>query len=523
MKCRPKRVDLFNFLVTTLVLIFVLAETAFAKKAKDIYIYGNTLEYDKNAGNITVSGNVKIVYSGYNILSSYALFDIESKVLEFPYKFNIIRASQNISADRMVYDFSKYKGTAHKLYAEMEEMTIKGDKVSFETDKITIEGADFTSCNLRDPHYLIKAREIHLYPAWGFFVSFDNIMQTHLLPFSPWLPTYIHGSTTYSMLGSSTPVPELGSNHREGGYIKQKYGYFLNEKSTGTLDFGYTQNLGLFAGFSHGYVVDEKSYINLRIHYLERDDFEGGLEYNYEIIEEEHDTSEKETDIEGFFSKFSIRQDLPSTKIKVLLQHREIIHDSRVSYRPFTGISVSQFDLLQTGWITSGEISAAKILEEAVARDGTLVREIESGKASLYGKFGKKFNLQQKLDLDTDLYFFGDWYGNNDKWQRMFISAKMSWETPVLRPCISYTKKLYNNGKTPFEFERIYALQHDEIGIELLQDFGDLEAALVMNYEIEQKNFRNLNAVLYFDMHCMRLSLIWETIRGQFSFGFEIM
>jgi hypothetical protein len=502
--------------VYILIAVLIWVGAINAKQAREILIEGDTISCDLAVGNVNASGNVKLNYRGYDIYSESIFYSVPEDTLWFPKRFQMQKASQNIVANDLEYHFDTSQGEAITLDAKISRLNIKGDKIVFMPDKIIIHGAKFTTCDQDDQHYWVKSNKMFLYPQWGFFVSWDNVFHTSFLPLDPWVPTYIYGSRTYSLVGSSTPIPEIGANKREGGYAKQRYGYFFNEKSTGTLDFGYTQNLGFFVGFNHGFGLNEISNLNLRAHYLERDDFEGAVEYRLDIAKRNQRSHDTEDVIGGFFKKFT-PEELPSSRLTLLMQHREILLDSRVSYLPKVQFEVNEYNILDLGVYFNAMTSIGRVQEETFENEFN-----KAGERSLSGGLRKNFELSKDWYLETRAFFIGDWYDSGERWRRSFFATTLGWECPILQPRLSYTKKLSNNGATPFEFKRMYALRNDEIGLELTQEFGWTELALDADYEIEDKKFRNFDLIASVRFHCWRLVVRWLMQQRQFTLGVDI-
>jgi hypothetical protein len=506
---------LFSF--TTIVLfalIFLFSNELHAKPKYKVILEGDEVTYDLVSGNVNANGNVKINFRGYDIYSDKVLFSVPKGLLKFPNEFNMVKASQNIKAKEFSYDFRAYDGRSSNLDAKISRLKIKGKEILFESDKAVINDVSFTTCEEEDPHYRVEAKKMFLYPQWGFFVSWDNVFNFSLLPIKPWIPTYIYGSRTYSLVGSSTPIPEIGGNKREGGYVKQRYGYYLNENSTGTLDFGYTQNLGVFLGFNHGFGLSEGNKLNIRTHYLERDDYEGAIEYQLDIGSRDNVVAEDDY-VGSFFSGFTQKK-LPSGRLTVLMQHREIIADSRVSFRPEIKFDVNEYNILDSGVLFTSSVGYARVEEETIEEEFNKANE-----KSLSGGLRKRLSFGDKW-LDMEFFGIGDWYNTGEIWRRSFAKTKIGWDASFLKPIVSYTKKLSNTGETPFEYKRMYALSEDEVGLSLTQDLGWCEVGLLMDYMLMQKSFRNLDIITKINFHCWKAVVTYLVKQKEFTLGVEI-
>jgi hypothetical protein len=496
------------------IIICAFAQINLAIDTSNMQISADEIEYDKEASRVMASENVLIKYKGYDIYTKQVLYDFNKEIMKFPYRFKLRREGQELVSEGLTYELKKSEGEADTLDAKIERLHIRGKKIIFKPNKIIIQDASFTTCESDEKHYTATAREIYLYPNLGFFVSFDNVMKTTYLPFSLWMPTYVYGSQ--SQMASSTPIPEMGATAREGGYIKQKYGYFFHEQSNGTLDIGYAQKAGAYLGFSHNVLIDESNNFNLRSHYYTNDKLEGAVEYNYDIIKPRKKSGENEI-AQDIFSRFSPIGNLPPTRFKMLWQHREIIHESRISHMPKLQLEANNITLFDTGIFFNGKTFYSRVWEDRLNNP-----EVRANQSHFDGAIGRVFDLTQHVKFETQALVYGDKYSTGDTWKRIFGCFKFEIESNFLNPKISYLRKLYNDGQTPFEYEDIFARKYDEIGLELTQNFGNNMVGIQFDYEIERKGFRNMYYLAGFDMHCWRAIIKWDARFGQFNFGVDI-
>lgn len=483
----------------------------------DLDIYGDQIDYDKNQGKINATGNVAIRYKNYNINTAAIKYDLFNQKLECPDQFQIQKTGQKLKTKFFYYDFGKSTGEADDLDAQIERMRISGKKVQLFPDKAIIHTADFTTCD--EPvtkHYIIEAKRIELYPKWGFFVAFDNTLTTTFLPFRPWVPTYIYGAGGLISKGT-TPIPEMGSSKREGGYIKQRYGYFQSEKSNGTVDLAYYQNLGLSAGVSHFQMLDTSNYFNTRLHYYERDGIDGALEFHKTLLEGQTNENEPDTVINTFLNRLGNGSYLPLSQLSILLQHREIMNDSRVSYVPMAKLDTNQFIIPYVGAYINNSIYAAKIKEDTI--DNAIIEDRNYGFSAT---LGKQMGLGKNMVVEGSVTTFQDWYDSGARWRRVFARCDWGINDIFLNPRIGFTKKLQNSGNTPFEFQRLFALQDDEINLSVKENFGALLLGAQVDYELPNKRYRNVMIITGWKLHCWQLNVLWNTILGQFQLGVDI-
>lgn len=88
------------------------------------------------------------------------------------------------------------------------------------------------------------------------------------------------GGKSYGIWSNQTAIPEIGTNPEEGFFIKEKFGYYFNEKLAGTVDLNYLANYGFDFGFNYNYRFGEYNIGNFRIHNVTRTGWEGGMIHN---------------------------------------------------------------------------------------------------------------------------------------------------------------------------------------------------------------------------------------------------
>jgi hypothetical protein len=524
----PSRVNksrLFFFCIlrqNILLFIFLIFFSAwlnnqlFAAGFRDIVLEADYISYGNVSKNVLASGNANVIVRGYNVSTDQIIFNFKKKKLRIPGDFVIKKKLQNIDAKDFTYDFNIYEGEASSVNAQIERLHIVGTKLVFMPDKLLLEQASFTTCDKDHPHYEVKADQLYIYPQWGFFVAFNNFVRANFLPIQLWVPTYVYGAASYGLIGSSTPIPVIGSNQKEGMYIKHKFGYYHNEKSSGTIDVGLTEKLGYLVGGSHSLIIDQFQAINVRGHYIEKDDFEGRFAYMVDVIKGKDSLVDEENIIENMFSKFSLPLDLPRTRFSVILQHREIDIDSRVSYMPDINLDISNYQFAK---LVDLDLTCKLGRVEEETATGNYY---ESNRLNIDASLRKDFYVTDYGKMDVRVYGSGFWYSGNRKWQRLFTSLGWSWEEAFLKPRISYSKKIINNGSSPFEFESKYAMQTDELGAHFAQEIGSLELLMDADYSLEEHKLRNFDMTVIFPFHCWRGSFTWKGMQGYMQFGFDI-
>lgn len=477
-------------------------------------IEADTIVYDRSEHLLTASDNVQVFYDDNQVFGDAFQFDYENELLWFPKTMTISQQNSRVQVTNLSYSMKTYEGAADSIEGKLDRLIIKGGAIAFTPEFITIASPSFTTCDLPDnKHYYLESRKMILYPQWGFMVAFDNTLHTPVLPFPFWVPTYIYGSKRYSLLASASPIPDVGSNAREGGYVKQKIAYFFDNRSNGTLDLGYTQNQTWYFGFNHGQLLTENQALNLRWHYLGYDGTEGALVYSINL--NTVPTTGKKNLFGSLFS--SLNEDaFRLSRLSLQAIYRELNNDSRVSYWPQAQLDLNRVELGNSEIFWTNTFLVGQLQEETPQR--AIIRSSRKGSDT---NFHKQLFKDATWGATADLNYYGYWYDASD-WQRLFGRVGFDWYWPVLNPRVSYSKRLGLGGMSPFEFENKYAQVGDEIGFGVSHDFGTIGVFSEGDYSLDDKVFRNFDVGVKLTDHCWRTIVRWKMQQAQFQFGVEL-
>lgn len=487
------------------------AETVPSPSAGCIILEAEHVEFNRVSGNVTATHSVALSYKGVTLNTEILHYNPYLRELEIPGAFSVTRSKINLQAEQLTYRFSLVSGEAYRISASIDRVHIKGEKIIFSAEKIEVREASFTTCDQDPNHYRIKSKTLYIYPELGFMVAFDNWIQAGVLPFEIWVPTFVYGSTY--LLGAGAPIPQVGTTQREGAYVKTKIGYFVNPYSSGTVDVGYLSQLGVYGGVTHQVVLNELSQLGLSAHAVGSDGFEGGMIYTLGISPKTE--SRGETQLETWMHKFSDSV-LPLSQFTLQYTFGELINDSRVDKTPVLGFAYNKLPVSLLGAETSGKVYMGHFLENSL--DHVIQ---DHWQTNVDSEILKSYELGASWSCGLGLSFLGHWYDTGASWQRVLSRYSLFFHGP-LNPEISFTKRILNDGKSPFDFENKYAVSDDEIGCKISQMMGTHALALEANYVIETHIFRNIDVVLGTHFHCWETNLRWNTVNGQLTFGVNL-
>jgi len=491
---------------------------------KSFLIKGDSISYGHQSKILDASGNVKVYYKDIIVHSDNIHYDHQGQYLSVPGYVDIKSKNHDIKAKDVHYYMDTYRGEAHHLDAQIDRLKITGEKMIISPQRITIKNASFTTCDTEsDSHYIAHARTIIIFPQFGYFIALHNRIETTALPFDLYFPTFLYGSRHYGLLGSSSLIPEVGSNRTEGAYIHQKIGYFKSSRSSGHYFLGYSTYLGTMGGISHVYSPSKSQDIHAKWYYVGNDGFEGRLAYHINLLEEQ----EKKTSnvLDNAWNEFTSASNLPLSSFSVIVQHREVINDRRVNYSPLFQFRTNKFPLNDHGLSLTLNSNFGKIAEEkSYPNPNSSTDDIwtfQAWRSLINTTLAQPISVNDSYRINSELRYFGRWYDTGQAWNRLFGYGSIKFNT-FLNPKLSYTKELASNGFALFEYEDRYVIESDELGLEIEDVYSRVYYKVQSNYGVGTDSLRRLDFTLGLMFHCWKTSVKWISQQGSINFGVEI-
>ena len=473
-----------------------------------VEITGDVVEFINENEEIRATGNVSIVYNRYTVGSEDLIYNLSSKNVYFRKKFHVKHPKYDIHADTLYYDMANQKGRACAFGAQIGRLHFKGKNVSIEPLKIILNDATFTTCDQRDSHTFLKANKLYIYPDRGYLVALDNWLQVPFLPFQIWMPSFIYGSEEFTKF--STPLPLVGSNRFEGGFIRQEFSYFLSSFSSGVLGVGTSKRLGEYFGINHQLILNATSMINLELRYVRALGVQGGFTHRFVLHRDEPDS-----DKDPILSIFQPSH-VPSVHVVAEFQNGQIIEDSSVNKYPWVQIfgKNQYFDYLEMDYTWKFGIGR---LEELTYQD---VRN-ESRVVNTNFNFQRSFEFSN-ITFGGSFNYDGYWYDRHSPWQRLFFSASLKLDDPIFDSLLTVRKAILNSGQSPFLFQSIYAVVSDEVGIRFSREYLGINFEFIADYAIQDWDPRQLKLQVGKTFHCWGVDVSWESVRDRLNFGIRI-
>ncbi|NDC82829.1 LPS-assembly protein LptD [bacterium] len=477
-----------------------------------VTINADLIDYSNDTESITANTNVKLQYRSYT--SSSDLFFYNTKSLEGVVSGSVVVTASNqlLRADKIVYNGTNLTGEINNINAIFGKYRISGKTAKINPAEVIVDHATFTSCDGSPPDYLIQSERISLYPQWGVMVAFNNWVSVKNTPIL-WLPTFIFGSKDYSLLASNSSIPEFGANAREGAYIRQRLGYFINPKNTGAATIGYSSNWGGVARLNNLYRFSDTIYSQLGLGSNGSD----GFDYSAIITIDLADKPQVSNDTDNIWDSLSIKNNIPPIKLSAGTKYREYITDSRVS-NPFFIDSTWTISSFLFDGITSQGTSSLRRVDE-LTLSGT---SVQSGEIILDHDLFYNFAIfnDQKIRVGGIYKYRGY---DLMEWQRGFAQVAYSLNKNDQDFTFSYSQRLFSSTtESPFEFERKYALQGSEIGIQYQLINKQINYGVELNFDLEASRCRTFDIVISPKFHCWKVPLRWKSVEGTITFGIEL-
>lgn len=157
----------------------------------------DNLRFDQEAGIITASGSVEIVFEGITIRSDSARIDTNANVATAEGRVKIKRQDYDILSSDLTYDISSEIATVSNLRTIFYPTDVRTNlyvsayKLTDLPDVKMGENGSLTTCDYDEPHYHINARWFDYYPD-DKLVAYWAILYVGSVPTPFMTPYYIY-------------------------------------------------------------------------------------------------------------------------------------------------------------------------------------------------------------------------------------------------------------------------------------------------------------------------------------------
>lgn len=496
----------------TLIFLSLISNSIWSQIPDNIELEGDEILYKKNNKRIEVSGNVKLSYENYNISADQFIYDLDNETISFPSKFTFKQKEEFIIGEHLNFNFKNRQGSAQNIQAYLYNLKLQGKELIINPDKFILKESYCTTCE-NESNYNVHSKEIQMYYLLGFLIAKKSHISINFLPFSIPVPYFIYGNNRYGLLEKTNIFPEIGTNKIEGTYLKQQLSYIINPKLSGTINQYFTNNMGPFSGGTNTWFLSKK--LNTNINYLysyKYNDIRGGINIKY-LFQSTLQPPKEFNLFETLSSTFSNKA--PNGYLNMSLQKLSIINDELVSYLPLytlflNNLSVSN-KIKNTFQFQIGTIEESQ--NNTTLKINTMSYELDS----TYTK-----PLNNTINLHSDSFINLHLYSKHESWARWFQSLGLSYSDNFYSK-LSYNKKLINSGESPFNHEKNYALESDELELFINKTFYNLMIKHASYYNLSSQSFRKYDISVSYIQDCWIIGLGWEAIKENFYITFELI
>lgn len=232
-------------------------------KVREVEVHGDRLVVDLKTNMANLSGHVELRAHGQTIRGGQVTLNLKTG------RWTSRQAQVTLSPDFFV------QGVAKPLFA-------KGTSFVGSEKELVVRQAAATSCDLKDPHYRLEARQVFIYPDDKLVAKRVRFMVGHTTVAS--LPSYVISLKPRRRRQQLVPI--LGYNEVEGAFAKTSYNYLATEAGMGVLYLDLMQKRGVGVGVEHEYRAGP--YWGVAYLYGLRDRRTGATEFNARLHHTQH-------------------------------------------------------------------------------------------------------------------------------------------------------------------------------------------------------------------------------------------
>lgn len=501
---------LFSSRARFLFVFLLLGASLAAAQQPKLVVTADHVSYDKDNYQLAASGSVEAEYPGIHLLGDNILYNTSGESFQADHGFTLTLTERQVTVEgeKLDYQLLEKRGTAEEISFLYRGIRLGGKKLYLDQDKFSVKNANFTSCNLPHPHYKVTAADVTLYPedqwlvaSWGFFW----INGWPLIP----MPTYIYDLRAGERRQKNLPpFPQVGANEEDGTYVTEALNWYWKRQLSGIYTIGYLSKKGLQLGLTANYLINDNNDGDWRLDWNGVNGVTGGLTHNYFfgqlVTPETIDLLILETPGQRY------RYQLEAT-----FSHQERINYQRVSQLPNLRFFLSNEDT-PVSWLNYDLNVFGGVIDELgnqrLTRGGV---EWELFGDFVEGQYGK---LRPGLKLDSR------YYSNNARWLKP--QAKLEYLKNFDRDFswgIGYFHYLGIEGLSPFAYETYRWRPANRLQSAYSFKMGETRGRLAASYYTDDWTPEDIDATLFFRMHCYNLDVTYRSLRNELLIGVSLV
>lgn len=201
-----------------------LTYRSFAKEAEDVVYSARRIEYMADSKDLVLKDSAKIRYQDRLLSGDEVTYFSSIQMLDARGDPKLVDAGQEFFGERMDYDLDAEAGVVNQGSTKFEQGYYRGENVAkVGENEMKVWGSRYTTCELKVPHYYIKAPHMKVYPK-DKAVSGSTVLYVGETPIF-YLPFIANSIRTGRRSGFLRPDFEFGITKSTGRYIRN-VGYF---------------------------------------------------------------------------------------------------------------------------------------------------------------------------------------------------------------------------------------------------------------------------------------------------------
>jgi lipopolysaccharide assembly outer membrane protein LptD (OstA) len=304
-------------------LLFFSLKIFAQEKVIPVIIDGDQVSYSQDEQKVLAKGNVIIKHEDTVIRCDQASYEVEANKAYLEGNVEIIREKEIITGRKVIYNFGdktaqieKMRAQSPPFYGEARE----GEKIS--DNEYLFKDGYITTCDLKKPHYRIKARRITIYPG-------ERVVAKNVFVLVSNIPVFYTPYYSQSLKDQFVEL-SVGKNKEWGYHVLSRWRYHLNQENKGRVYLDLYEERGKGIG-----VVHKTESENI-----------GDVLFKYYFIQDKLYEVDKRN---SFFEFYSEREDIASKYLEDDRYRLQLYYEGR----PFPELSIkSEFHKFSDQYFT---------------------------------------------------------------------------------------------------------------------------------------------------------------------------
>ena len=449
-----------------------------------IQVFADSQDMTLDSQEFTAEGNAKILYGDVVLTADRVQGSAKTGNVQAVGCVSFRNATRWLMGDTFTYNFRSGSGVALNARAESDGMFFHGAEMVADPARYELRESRFTTCNLENPHYYLRARELILEPEKRLMAKGVKFVVLGKTIFT--LPRYT-ANLTPKEKRRGFRLPSLGISERSGPYAGYQFSLQHGANTTGLLDVRLSTKLIFQGGLTYDEIAGQPVFLRA----VYREPAFSGTKGNL-IVSRLPEVGLRigPRDAEGYSTSrepLSLSRDLLNPlEAEASADRRKLL--SEIGWGHFDqdpgGASTTRLDARLLGLFNAYHIT-----------DRTLVSPGVFGRVSTYGTG----------DTYTDLAF------------RIGLAQKLSDDSYVSCSYVKHTTQ----GETPFDFDAVDP--HEELAAEVGFPSGKYGVVLKARYNLARSEMYNVTLSVSRVLHCIQPSITWRNRFRELTFDLELV